>query len=286
MRSPRRQMQPFTRRWSAGKPSITIVLLAVHGGAFAAQFVIEFLQNNHFIQLDPLSSLLGLNAATALAGAWWQFLTFPFLHDGPWPFHVLTNMLLLYFAGREVEPIVGPRHFLSLYLGGIALGAATHFFAMPGETLVGISAGVAALLAAYSTILPELEVTADLFFILPLRLRAKYIALFVTLVAVALSVTFAGAMIGPASIVTGALFGWLYVKQLGYGNPLALQRYIFSRRQRAERLQRMNAEQFISVEIDPILEKIGREGMQSLTRAERKILKKGREKIVAKGASK
>ncbi|HEX5175872.1 MAG TPA: rhomboid family intramembrane serine protease, partial [Chthoniobacteraceae bacterium] len=230
MRSPRRQMQPFTRRWSVGKPSITIVLLAVHGGAFAAQFVIEFLQNNHFIQLEPLTALLGLRAATATAGAWWQFLTFPFLHEGPWPFHVLTNMLLLYFAGREVEPIVGARHFLSVYIGGIALGAAAHFFLMPGETLVGISAGVAALLVAYSTILPELEVTANLFFILPLRIRAKYIALSAIFLSVALWIAVPAAGIGPASILTGALFGWLYVKQLGYGNPLALQRYIFDRR--------------------------------------------------------
>jgi membrane associated rhomboid family serine protease len=262
------------------------VLLAVHGGAFAAQFVVEFLQSNHFIQLDPLASLLGLRAATAMAGAWWQFFTFPFLHDGPWPFHVLTNMLLLYFAGREVEPIVGGRHFLSLYLGGIALGALTHFLVMPAATLVGVSAGVAALLAAYSTILPELEVTANLFFILPLRLRAKYIALFATLVSAALWITFTGTIIGPASIVAGALFGWLYVKQLGYGNPLALQRYIFNRRQRAQRLERMNAEQFISLEIDPILEKIRKEGMQSLTRAEKKILEKGREKISAKDVRK
>ena len=279
-------MQPFTRRWSVGKPSITLVLLAVHGGAFAAQFVVEFLQSNHFIQLDPLASLLGLRAASFAAGAWWQFLTFPFLHEGPWPFHVLTNMLLLYFAGREVEPIVGTRHFLSLYLGGIALGAAAHFFLMPAETLVGISAGVAAMLVAYSTILPELEVTADLFFILPLRIRAKYIAPFAILLSVALWITVSRTMVGPASILAGALFGWLYVKQLGYGNPLALQRYIFDRRQRAERLERMNAEQFISVEIDPILEKIGREGMQSLTRAEKKILAQGREKIAAKAVRK
>src|SRR5687768_11861285 len=181
MRSPRRQMQPFTRRWSVGKPSITIVLLAVHAGVWAAQFVFELLQSNQFIQIEPLAPLLGLTAGSVYAGAWWQFFTFPFLHDSPWPFHVLGNMLLLYFAGREVEPIVGPRHFLSLYCGGIVLGAATHFFVMPGETLVGMSAGVAALLAAYSTILPELEVTGNLFFVLPLRLRAKYIALFVAL---------------------------------------------------------------------------------------------------------
>jgi membrane associated rhomboid family serine protease len=275
-------MQPFTRRWSVGKPSVTIVLLAVHVGAFAAQFVFELLQSNHFVQFEPLAPFLGLNATKVYAGAWWQFLSFPFLNDSPWPFHLLGNMVLLYFAGREVEPIVGPRHFLSLYIGGILLGSVTHFFVMPGETLVGVSAGVAALLAAYSTILPELEVGANLFFILPLRLRAKYVALCIALISIVLWVTFTGTIIGPASVATGSFFGWLYVKQLGYGNPLALQRYIFNRRQRAQRLERMNAEQFISTEIDPILEKIGREGMQSLTRAERKILEKGREKIAAK----
>jgi hypothetical protein len=157
---------------------------------------------------------------------------------------------------------------------------------MPAETLVGISAGVAALLVAYSTILPELEVTANLFFIVPLRIRAKYIALLAIVLTIALWMTVSRTMVGPASVLAGALFGWLYVKQLGYGNPLALQRYIFDRRQRAERLERMNAEQFISVEIDPILEKIGREGMQSLTRAEKRILAKGREKIAAKAVRK
>jgi hypothetical protein len=41
----------------------------------------------------------------------------------------------------------------------------------------------------------------------------------------------------------------------------------------------MNAEQFIAEEVDPLLEKISREGMQSLTRSERRILAKAREKL-------
>ena len=48
----------------------------------------------------------------------------------------------------------------------------------------------------------------------------------------------------------------------------------------------MSAEQFVSVEVDPILDKIAREGMHSLTRSERKILAKGREKIAAKTSGK
>ena len=48
----------------------------------------------------------------------------------------------------------------------------------------------------------------------------------------------------------------------------------------------MNADQFIRAEIDPILEKISREGMHSLSRAERKILEQGRGKIATKTARK
>jgi hypothetical protein len=80
-------------------------------------------------------------------------------------------------------------------------------------------------------------------------------------------------------MIAGAIFGWAYVKQLGYGNPLAIQRYIFDRRQRAARLARMNPEQFVALEIDPILEKIAEQGVKSLTRAERKVLEQGREKL-------
>jgi hypothetical protein len=42
----------------------------------------------------------------------------------------------------------------------------------------------------------------------------------------------------------------------------------------------------MKVEIDPILEKISREGMRSLSRSERRLLDQGREKFIAKGERK
>ncbi len=44
----------------------------------------------------------------------------------------------------------------------------------------------------------------------------------------------------------------------------------------------MNPEQFVALEIDPILEKIAQQGVKSLTRAERKVLEQGREKLNSK----
>ena len=77
----------------------------------------------------------------------------------------------------------------------------------------------------------------------------------------------------------GCIFGWLYVKQLGYGNPWRIQTYFFEKRQLEERRKHMTSAQFIAEEIDPILEKISRDGVRSLTRNERRILNMGREKM-------
>ena len=283
MRPSRRQIQPFIRRWSAGRPSVTALLIALSAGAFAAQMIAEFFLSDNGGK-DLFLRWLALDGASIRAGEYWKFFTFPLLHHDP--LHLLANMLLLFFAGREVEPIVGRRHFLAIYLGGNLLGGVAHWLAMPDAQLVGVTAGVTALFVAFTTILPELEVVVHLFFVLPLRLRAKYLAIALLGLGAVFWVTLTMPVIGPAGMVAAGLFAWVYVKQLGFGNPLAIQRYIFARRQRAARLERMSPDQFIRVEIDPILEKISTHGMHSLSRAERKILEQGRGKIAGKTARK
>jgi membrane associated rhomboid family serine protease len=53
---------------------------------------------------------------------WWQLVTYGFVHS-PAPFHVLFNMLQLWFLGREVEFRYGRMEFLRLYLAMIAVGS-------------------------------------------------------------------------------------------------------------------------------------------------------------------
>jgi membrane associated rhomboid family serine protease len=233
---------------------------------------------------DIFRQWLALDATALATGQWWKFLTFGLLHQDP--LHLLANMLLLYFAGREVEPIVGPRHFLAIYGLGTFIGGATHWLVMPEHTLVGVSGGVVAVVIAFTTILPELEVTTNLFFVIPLRLRAKYLAYALLGVSAICWFTFTAPEIGPAGFIAASLFAWVYVKQLGFGNPLAFQRYIFEKRLRRERLERMSPEQFMTTEIDPILEKIAQHGVKSLTRTERRILEQGSAKIADKSARK
>jgi membrane associated rhomboid family serine protease len=269
-------MQPFVRRWQAGRSSATALAVALSAGFFGAQFIVETLFNGQPSH-DILRDWMALDSGVIQSGHWWKFLSFGLLH--PDVFHLVANLLLLFLAGRELEPIIGARHFSIIYAVGNVLGGLAHWAFMRWQPLMGITAGVAAVVVAYTTILPELEITFHLLFVIPVRLKAKHLAWALFAVSGACWATMTAPEIGPAGMIAGGLFGWAYVKQLGYGNPLAIQRYIFDRRQRAARLARMSPEQFITAEIDPILEKIAQQGVKSLTRAERKILEQGRGKL-------
>jgi hypothetical protein len=150
---------------------------------------------------------------------------------------------------------------------------------MPGDAvLFGASGGVVAILVAYSTILPELELNA-LVAILPMRLKAKYLAYVVIALGVVLVVTTRAGSMMHSALIGGCVSGWLYAHLLGFGRASFVQRALHQRKSKAERYRQMNAEQFMSEEVDPLLEKISREGMQSLTRRDRRILAQAREKL-------
>lgn len=283
MRPSRRQTQPFIRRWTSGRPSATALLVALSVGGYVAQELLEYMLAEHN-QGSLLWQWLALDRASIAAGEYWKFLSYSLLHSHP--VQLIVNMALLFYAGREVEHIVGSRHFLGIYGAGTLIGGAVSCFVLPGIPVVGTTPAVLAVVVAFSTILPELEATRNLFFVLPLRVRVKWFAVALMVMSGVMWATLTPPQIGAPGMVAAGVFAWFYVKQLGFGNPLAIQRYIFNRRQRAARLDRMNADQFMSAEIDPILDKISREGMQSLSRAERKILALGREKIASRTASK
>jgi membrane associated rhomboid family serine protease len=275
MRVPKRQTTRPARLWGRGPGSVTFLLVAINVVCFAAQTAAEYFHPGWVEQWLALSAS-GLRSLHA-----WQLISYMFLHANL--IHLLVNMMMLHFAGRQVEAIAGPRHLLGIYfagglLGGIVQTALTSSYA----PLVGASAGVCALLIAFTTILPEIELTALIFFILPIRLRAKYFALAIVVSSLVSWIWDLLPGVGHLAHLGGCLVGWLYTHQLGYGNPWRLQRYVFDRRQRAQRYERMPPAQFISQEIDPILDKIANEGIHSLTATERRILEKGRDKIARK----
>ncbi|TWU56904.1 Rhomboid family protein [Rubripirellula tenax] len=93
---------------------------------------------------------------------WFQFLTYGFLHDIRGPFHVLFNMIGLYFFGRIIEQRIGQMEFLRFYLVGLFAGgvvgsithAAMYGFGSP-VTTIGASGAVIATVILFALYYPH-----------------------------------------------------------------------------------------------------------------------------------
>src|ERR1043166_9041581 len=264
-----------TRDRTLPRPAILFGLIGANLGCFAAQLCLEFWEPG--IVRDYLAiSDHGVRDAYA-----WQFIPASLLHIGPW--QLLANLLALCLLGRDLESILGRRHFLYLYVSGAIAGELGHLFLMPSQSvLFAASGGVAALVVAYAAILPELELTPIRFFIMPIRIKAKHAANIAFVVALVLLCIDRAPMVAHSAWLGGCAAGWVYAHLLGFGQPSALQRLLQERREQAHRYERMTIEELMQDEIDPLLEKISKRGIGSLSRRERRSLARAREQIVAR----
>ncbi|MCX6012488.1 MAG: rhomboid family intramembrane serine protease [Chloroflexi bacterium] len=86
----------------------------------------------------------------------WTLITSMFVHAGF--FHLLFNMLTLYFFGTYVILLLGERWFLFIYfLGGIA-GGLLYVLLGPNFSAVGASGAIFAIAGALAVIQPNLRV--------------------------------------------------------------------------------------------------------------------------------
>jgi membrane associated rhomboid family serine protease len=86
-----------------------------------------------------------LTASDWLHGAWWRALTACFVHLGL--LHLLTNMMVLYNAGRFIESLWGPGRYLVIYLLAGVTGSLAGLAAAPGG-IAGASGALCGLIAA------------------------------------------------------------------------------------------------------------------------------------------
>lgn len=243
---------------------------------------------------------LGLSLQGMLHGRVWQLFTFQFLHEAPSPFHLLFNGLGLYFFGRAIEEALGKRGFLLLYFlsgtfGGVVQLLSTWLLQRPDASVVGASAGVLGLLAAYATLFPMRDVTMLVFFF-PVTLRARYLFWF------ALVLSACGTFIPFSDVAHGAhlggiVAGWAFIRwgvqSQAYANWSPFRARLRKRelvkaasvrgprwsRPKKRSLENLAPEEFISREVDPILDKISAHGIQSLTPREREILEAARARM-------
>jgi membrane associated rhomboid family serine protease len=104
------------------------------------------------------------------AGAWWQVVTYMFVHAS-WS-HIFFNMLALFIFGIQVERHMGSTEFLLFYfVCGIGAGIVTLFFnSATGQGMVpvvGASGAIFGLLLAFAAFFPDARIFV--FGILPIR---------------------------------------------------------------------------------------------------------------------
>ena len=92
----------------------------------------------------------------------WQIFTANFLHDPKSPMHIFGNMLFLFFFGPELEKIYGKRDFLIFYLfaGMIAMFAQAGLGKLlPGDAvIIGASGSVMGIVVLFTTFYPNRKI--------------------------------------------------------------------------------------------------------------------------------
>jgi len=109
-----------------------------------------------------------------LSGKLWTLVTYACLHEGPW--HLVLNLLAIFFMGRALEDDLGPKMMTWLTLAAAASGALLWFvFNIDGGGLVGASAIAMAFVTTFCLRRPEQPITLLLFFVIPCTLKPKWI---------------------------------------------------------------------------------------------------------------
>lgn len=99
---------------------------------------------------------LGLQPASFLNRPW-TIVTSLFVHNGLW--HIVANMLTLYFFGGYLGRVIGERRFLIVYFAGGILGSVLYILlAPPFSIAVGASGAIFALGGALAVMRPKLKV--------------------------------------------------------------------------------------------------------------------------------
>jgi len=196
--------------------SAVMVLIVINVGVFLYQFLRPDLN-------ERLQDFYALSSAGMEEGRWWQLITHAFLHGNIW--HLLFNMAGLWFAGRIVEHVMGTGRFLALYAASAVAGGLAQVLLEGGKSLLlGASGAVCGVILAFATIFPETQIVMLLFFVIPLRFRAKYLGW--GLMGSSLLFLLVGfePWIGHAAHLGGCVAGYLLARLNGYGVPSAPER--------------------------------------------------------------
>ena len=235
---------------------------------------------------------------STLAKQPWSIFTYFFLHEGL--FHILFNLLFLYYFGLLVHQYLGSRKLTNLYLLGGVFGAGFYLLmyniapyfsgAVDTSFMLGASAGVFAVVVGAATLAPQ--TTFVLLLLGPVKI--VYIAAFYVLLSFANSIgENAG---GEIAHLGGAMLGYGYIVALrkGWDLGIPIQKVglffenLGNRRApkvsyrrtsstttgntKSEGAKQVNRETLTQEEVDKILDKMADKGYDGLTKEEKRKL--------------
>jgi membrane associated rhomboid family serine protease len=122
---------------------VTKALIGINIGIYLA----ELIQGGGVYGVNSTIYEKGVLWAPFVAqGDWWRLLTAAFLHYGP--FHLLLNMLGLFWFGTLLEQRIGSGRFLLIYLVSGLAGSAGALVLSPNSPTVGASGAIFGILGA------------------------------------------------------------------------------------------------------------------------------------------
>ncbi|MDR2862899.1 MAG: rhomboid family intramembrane serine protease [Puniceicoccales bacterium] len=275
----------------------TRTLIAINVGVFFLQGLTEMSGLN-------LTDWFVLTIPGLKRGMVWTLFTYAFLHSGFW--HLAFNMIGLWCAGGFIQKSENRGRLFAVYGGGVVLGALAWLAVWawnPSPLLQGVcmgaSAGVLACMAYLLFNLFNESITFLLYFIIPVRLRSKWVLAFLSVVTVGglvfaeipevtrlwqpLWITDVAHSAHLGGLIWGAgMFAWSRWK---LRQPVQFPRRVTPLRQTVtvhahDGVARAPAtllfpgagKVFPEAEVNRILDKINASGIDSLTRAEREVL--------------
>ena len=278
--------------------ALTWILCVIVAGFIMESMALRWFSNPEVGRLFMRS--LEVSPTTIREGFIWTLAGYVLLHDPNNFLHLLGNLLGLFFLGRELVPVLGERRFVAVCLASTVMGGlawlACHWAG--GGSLIGASAAVCGLLVVFACLNPERPITILLFWILPVTVKPKYLALgllaidlfgllFLELPGVRQSMD-----IAHSAHLGGMLAGWLYFRYLhesgwllssGGGVKIELPAWLRKARKTvsaspAFKLNPTNRD-VLRNEVDRILDKINSEGFGALTPEEKKLLDEAKDTL-------
>jgi len=190
-------------------------------GSTVAVFLLQLLEF-HLHRDDVIGDALAFSPRAWAEHRYWTLLTYAWVHavamfgdSGLFWLHIVANMIPLICLGPALEEMLGHGRYLGLYLGGAVASALVWFlFTSRGgsdQGIIGASGAVFAVIGAIGTAIPRVRVTVLLFYVLPLRMSMRLLALTVCGVELASILFHWMPEVAHSAHLGGAAFGFLYV---------------------------------------------------------------------------